>query len=204
MTLTDRIEPPEVSVLSDEAIVVLRRESASLRAQIDQISGEILEVDRRADGLRERRLLLQEAAARLEAVAGPGLAVVEFAPEISWAAEDAGKLKAQSPANTCIIGDVQQPVGATIADEVEAILRRAGEPLHYRAIFDQLHEQQVEIGGKDPIATLLSTLASKRYASRFVRTGRGIYALSGERVTVATRPSKRRKKKVRRVRSAGA
>lgn len=60
------------------------------------------------------------------------------------------------------------------ADRVVEYLQEIGKPLHYRRIYEDLHDRGLHVGGKDPANTLLSRYFND---SRLERVGRGTYAL---------------------------
>ena len=61
----------------------------------------------------------------------------------------------------------------SVADKVVGLLRRSGEPMHYRQIYTAL-AQQVIAGGKRPECSLLARYSTD---ARLVRVARGVYAL---------------------------
>ena len=63
----------------------------------------------------------------------------------------------------------------SIADRIERVLRRAGEPLHYKEILKRLKtEEDFEVEGKRPESGVLSKLS----LDRFYRHDTGVYGLT--------------------------
>ena len=60
------------------------------------------------------------------------------------------------------------------ADRVVEYLRMRGLPVHYRKIYEDLNQEGIVAGGKDPALTLLARFYRD---SRLVRVGRGTYAV---------------------------
>ena len=65
--------------------------------------------------------------------------------------------------------------GVSLSDQAAEVLRIAAKPTHYRQIVGLLAERDVYVPGKDPGANLIAHIARD---ARFVRTGRGMYALA--------------------------
>ena len=66
-----------------------------------------------------------------------------------------------------------------IAEAIDAVFAsNNGGELHYKKLSALLQERGVALGGKDPAATLLAFITNAKYASRYVRCGRGTYRLA--------------------------
>lgn len=88
-----------------------------------------------------------------------------------------------------------------LLDMAEEILReRKGEPMHYRALADEIMRRGAVIRGKDPAAALVSRITQdeKRLADgkgRFVRpTSKGFYALREDYPNARNVGARRRRK----------
>jgi hypothetical protein len=64
---------------------------------------------------------------------------------------------------------------ASLSDQAVDVLRAAAKPTHYRQLLILLAERSIYVPGKDPGANLIAHIARD---PRFVRTGRGVYALT--------------------------
>jgi hypothetical protein len=69
-----------------------------------------------------------------------------------------------------------QNLSPTWRDAVRDILMERKEPLHYRAIHQQLRRIGISFGGQNPAASFLAVLNRDE---EFMRVGRGIYGLKG-------------------------
>lgn len=183
------------TLISPESLSALRRDADALRIQIDALSAEIAGHEAQVEALRRRREALLEGMGRIEALLGAESLDAPIANDIGSAAASGPPTEAPT----------DQSGGAlTLADQIETVIRTAHRPLHYRDILGELQAAGIDVGGKDPAATLLSILANKRYESRFTRSDRGVYTLvdlAGDQ-SPKTRPSKRKRRRVRAVRKA--
>jgi len=91
-----------------------------------------------------------------------------------------------------------QPVATMqLEDRVEAMLSSQGKPMHIRDIYDNLIKLGVPMPGKGQEANIILRL--RRDSNRFVRTGRGTYALVAWKLPTYTPTKKRRKVRGRKV-----
>jgi HB1, ASXL, restriction endonuclease HTH domain len=176
----------QISIISSESQSALKRDADAIRLQIEAVSGEIAEHEAKANSLRARLAALQEGMAKIESLISADFTGSSNSKngDQTVSAEGGTSLESGPP--------------PTLVAQIESVMRDAAEPLHYRELLDRLQSQGVEIGGKDPAATLLSVLASKRYESRFARSDRGVYAVTGS-VAIKARPSRRRRRRIRAV-----
>jgi hypothetical protein len=182
------------SLISAESLTALKRDSELLRTQIDGLSSQIQGHEEQIAALKQQRAVVQDAIEKIQSLT------------LSVATEQDSIIltSAHSPSRVGPISVSHPPAPATLAEQIEVVIRTAGTPLHYKEILSRLQAEGVDVGGKDPAATLLSILANKRYEARFARAERGIYTLAGEvEPHSATRPSKRRRRRVRTTRPAG-
>lgn len=81
-----------------------------------------------------------------------------------------------------------------LLDACERIIRETGEPLHIKALHSRLIEEDIPIPGKGTEANVISRL--QRSDGRFIRTGRGMYALP-EFGLKEVKPTRQRRKSTR-------
>ena len=79
----------------------------------------------------------------------------------------------------------------SVSDMAYEVMTQRAErkPMHYRELADLILAEGKLIPGRDPAANLISHLGRD---DRFVRTGRGLYALAEWGLAPAKKPSKRR------------
>lgn len=171
-----------------------------LRTHIDRLSSQIQGHEEQIAALNQQRAVLQDAIEKIQSltlsVATEQESIIVALPVVE---------EALSPSSVRPISISHPPGPATLAEQIEVVIRSAGTPLHYKEILSRLQAEGVDVGGKDPAATLLSILANKRYEARFARSERGVYTLAGlVEPRPATRPSKRRRRRVRTTRPASS
>src|SRR5262249_36151956 len=156
---------------------------AALAAWEKAIEGEIAEIaatmtplQKRLDAAREKLDLVQRLR---HLVAGGG--------------------KPDKPSNPASSGaGTNTPL--EVEGHIEAILEKAGEPVHIGSIRQQLIERGIPLPGRGDEANIILRL--RRAPDRFVRTGRGMYGLS--RWNIQAVPPSAKKRRFRRRRKAAA
>lgn len=181
--------PPSGGILSAESIAALRRDADLAAAQLQALAVQIADHEKAAAGLREQRTALEGGLEKIQAVIRSAGGVLEVDAQDSPELERGEETFAGAP---------------TLATQIEAVIRAANEPLHYKEILNRLQANGIDVGGKDPAATLLSILANRRYVGRFTRFDRGIYTLTElpQPRVARSHPSKRRRRRVRTSRKA--
>lgn len=85
---------------------------------------------------------------------------------------------------------------ASLVEQVRSVLEQVGPAgAHYREITASLAKSGINVGGKDPAASVLAILAAKRYGDKFIRVARGRYCLATADRVAQLRHTKRRSKK---------
>ena len=140
------------------------------RAEVERAQSDLAEAQRRADATRERlglldRLLALEQSGPVDESSTGGLVSVRNA--------------------------IEEPPG--LLDSCERIIRDRGQPVHISELLPALNEAGVAIPGRGTDANVIVRL--RRAPDRFVRTGRGMYALPEFGLHEA--PTKRKKKRRR-------
>ena len=136
--------------------------------QLDAVNARLAQIDGEIVGLQDERAMLLGQRANLQGLVNP-----------SAKANGARSGKA----------DVQ-----STRDAVVDLIRENGAPMHYRDdIYPRLVQAGHEIGGKDPVNTLLSRIFND---ARLRRTGPGMYELAASGASPALGPGPVRSKVV--------
>jgi hypothetical protein len=138
-----------------------------LQREIDQISVEMLPLQKRLEATREKLDLVKRL--------------------IHLSAPDGQNAITESKSS-------QGNALPEIEDHIEKILAQAATPLHISQIREQLIASAIPLPGRGDEANII--LRIRRASSRFVRTGRGTYALASWNLPTYAAPF--RKKRVRR------
>jgi len=161
-----------------DILEVLLRKRAQLVAELQQHDSAMSKLQEeyaaRLAHIREQQRPLQEALQHVEA-----LLRLE-----GWEG-------ATMPSNGT--ADLSAPELISYTDAAYRLLEKAGQPMHYKAIFGRLQEQGAHIPGKDPAATLLAKIGRDQRFKRIRK--RGTYALSFWRIAAAKSRASTRKKK---------
>lgn len=182
---------PMASLISAESVAALKRDADAVSGQIRGLTAQIEEQERALAGLRDQRVLLQQGLDKIESL-------------VRAASGHTGALPVVGTPSSVETSEVVPNNAPTLASQIEGVIRDANAPLHYKEILIRLQSAGVEVGGKDPAATLLSILANKRYEGRFTRFERGVYALAEMSLPspARKRPSKRRRRRIKTDRKA--
>lgn len=166
-----------------KADVTTTHDPASLAAWEKAIEGEIAEI---ASMMAPLQTKLDAAREKLDLVQRLRHLVV-------------GSRKSDKPSNPASNGAATSP-SLEVEGHIEAILEKAGEPLHIGSIRQQLIERGVPLPGRGDEANIILRL--RRAPNQFVRTGRGMYGLS--RWNLQAVPPSAKKRRFRRRRKAAA
>ncbi len=144
--------------------------------EIADIRGRMLPLEEQLDAAKERLDLIR----RLIGLAGANRA-------------ETSRSTPTSPESQGTRGKSQVLASVRVEDHVESVLSDAGQPLHIRALRDELIARGVPLPGRGDEANIIVRL--RRSDDRFTRTGRGMYGLAswGLPAVIPTRTKKKQR-----------
>jgi hypothetical protein len=186
----------------------------ALETRLREVEEERAELASSIAGLEDQAQALSEEHHHLRALlegttrSGKGSQQLRIAPEggpldsassPGTASGDGFRAVGSEPTNTAGFTSDSRRAGATQAwrQSVRDLLMQRGQPLHYRALHEELRRLGIPFGGLNPPASFLAVLNRD---TEFLRVGRGVYWLKG--VPVPAGVVRARRVKARRQRIA--
>lgn len=173
---SDRLEvvTAQTRELAREEIERLGTILEQTRRETDRLAGVLQETQQQMAVLREREQIVAGQLQAWRVIQTAGLVTSEQSSDVTSAnsADTATDFSRDIdlPAGT----DRQSAIVRETADVVVKLLSEMEQPMHYRAIYQELSARGIAVGGADPAKTLLARFFND---VRLQRVKRGTYAI---------------------------